>query len=171
MIIHTGDFKIDHTPIDSQPMDFIALSRLAGDGALLLLSDSTYAEVKGYTESEQVVARALDRLIGEAPGRVMVATFASLISRVKQVIDSAVKYDRKVAVVGRSMANNVKMARKMGLPGRARRCARVDAGRGPAAARARGDRGHGQPGRADLGARPNRQRRAPRRGSRSRATP
>ena len=114
MVIHTGDFKIDHTPIDSQPMDFIALARLAGDGALLLLSDSTYAEVKGFTESEQVVARALDRLIGEAPGRVMVATFASLISRVQQVVDSAVKYDRKVAVVGRSMANNVKMARKMG---------------------------------------------------------
>ena len=114
MVIHTGDFKIDHTPIDSQPMDFIALARLAGDGALLLLSDSTYAEVKGFTESEQVVARALDRLIGEAPGRVMVATFASLISRVQQVVDSAVKYDRKVAVVGRSMANNVKMASKMG---------------------------------------------------------
>ena len=114
MVIHTGDFKIDHTPIDSQPMDFIALARLAGDGALLLLSDSTYAEVKGFTESEQVVARALDRLIGEAPERVMVATFASLISRVQQVVDSAVKYDRKVAVVGRSMANNVKMARKMG---------------------------------------------------------
>ena len=114
MVIHTGDFKIDHTPIDSQPMDFIALARLAGDGALLLLSDSTYAEVKGYTESEQVVGRALDRLIGEAPGRVMVATFASLISRVQHVVDSAVKYDRKVAVVGRSMANNVKMARKMG---------------------------------------------------------
>ncbi len=114
VVIHTGDFKIDHTPIDSQPMDFIALSRLAGDGALLLLSDSTYADVAGYTESEQVVGQALDRLIGEAPGRVMVATFASLISRVQQVIDSAVKYDRKVAVVGRSMANNVKMALKMG---------------------------------------------------------
>ena len=114
VVIHTGDFKIDHTPIDSQPMDFIALSRLAGDGALLLLSDSTYADVAGYTESEQVVGLALDRLIGEAPGRVMVATFASLISRVQQVVDSAVKYDRRVAVVGRSMANNVKMAVKMG---------------------------------------------------------
>ena len=114
VVIHTGDFKIDHTPIDSQPMDFIALSRLAGDGALLLLSDSTYADVTGYTESEQVVGRTLDRLIGEASGRVMVATFASLISRVQQVIDSAVKHDRKVAVVGRSMANNVKMALKMG---------------------------------------------------------
>ncbi len=114
VVIHTGDFKIDHTPIDSQPMDFIALSRLAGDGALLLLSDSTYADVAGYTESEQVVGRTLDRLIGEAQGRVMVATFASLISRVQQVIDSAVKHDRKVAVVGRSMANNVKMALKMG---------------------------------------------------------
>ena len=114
VVIHTGDFKIDHTPVDSQPMDFIALSRLAGDGALLLLSDSTYADVAGYTESEQVVGLALDRLIGEAQGRVMVATFASLISRVQQVVDSAVKHERKVAVVGRSMANNVKMARKMG---------------------------------------------------------
>ncbi len=114
VVIHTGDFKIDHTPIDSQPMDFIALSRLAGDGALLLLSDSTYADVAGYTESEHVVGQTLDRLIGEAPGRVMVATFASLISRVQQVIESAVKYDRKVTVVGRSMANNVKMALKMG---------------------------------------------------------
>ncbi|MGH2542730.1 MAG: ribonuclease J, partial [Ardenticatenaceae bacterium] len=74
----------------------------------------TYAEVKGYTESEQVVGEALDRVIGEAEGRVMIATFASLISRIQQVINAAVKYNRKVAVVGRSMSNNVKMALNMG---------------------------------------------------------
>ena len=114
VVIHTGDFKIDHTPVDGEPMDFAALSRLAGDGALLLLSDSTYAEVEGYTGSEQVVGDALDRLIADAPGRVIVATFASLISRIQQVVNAAARYGRKVAVVGRSMANNTKMALNMG---------------------------------------------------------
>ncbi len=114
-VIHTGDFKIDHTPADGHSMDLAAIARLAGDdGALLLCSDSTYAEVKGYTESEQVVGEALDRAIGEAPGRVMIATFASLISRVQQVMDAAVRHNRKVTVVGRSMSNNVKMATNMG---------------------------------------------------------
>ena len=95
-------------------MDFSALARMASEGVLLLCSDSTYAEVEGYTPSEQVVGEALERVIGEAKGRVMIATFASLISRVQQIVDAAVKYDRKVAVIGRSMMNNVKMARKMG---------------------------------------------------------
>ncbi len=113
-VIHTGDFKIDHTPADGHSMDLAAIARLAGDGALLLCSDSTYAEVKGYTESEQVVGEALDRAISEAPGRVMIATFASLISRVQQVMDAAVRHNRKVTVVGRSMSNNVKMATNMG---------------------------------------------------------
>ncbi len=113
-VIHTGDFKIDHTPADGRSMDLAAIARLAGDGALLLCSDSTYAEVKGYTESEQVVGEALDRVIAEAPGRVMVATFASLISRMQQVIDAAVRHNRKVTIVGRSMSNNVKMATNMG---------------------------------------------------------
>ena len=113
-VIHTGDFKIDHTPADGIQTDFTRLSQLVGEGALLLFSDSTYAEVEGYTESEQVVGEALDRVIGDARGRVMVATFASLISRVQQIINAAVKYDRKVTVVGRSMLNNVKMALNMG---------------------------------------------------------
>ena len=113
-VIHTGDFKIDHTPADGRSMDLAAIARLAGDGALLLCSDSTYAEVKGYTESEQVVGESLDRVIAEASGRVMIATFASLISRMQQVIDAAVRHDRKVTVVGRSMSNNVKMATNMG---------------------------------------------------------
>ena len=113
-VVHTGDFKIDHTPVDGHSTDFSALSRLASEGVALLLSDSTYAEVEGYTESEQIVGEALDRAIGQAPGRVMIATFASLISRIQQVIDAAEKHGRKVAVVGRSMMNNVNMARKMG---------------------------------------------------------
>lgn len=113
-VIHTGDFKIDHTPADGKPTDFAALSQITGDGVLLLLSDSTYAESDGYTQSEQVVGQALEREIIGAEGRVLVATFASLISRMQQVIDAAVKCDRKVAVIGRSMINNTKMATNMG---------------------------------------------------------
>ena len=114
IVIHTGDFKIDHTPADGQSTDFASLAQITADGVLLLCSDSTYAEVEGYTASEKVVGDALDDAIREAKGRVMVATFASLISRVQQVIDAAVKYDRKVTVVGRSMSNNVNMALNMG---------------------------------------------------------
>lgn len=114
VVIHTGDFKIDHSPVDGHRSDFAALAGLIPDGALLLCSDSTYAEVKGYTDSERVVGEALDRAIQAAEGRVMVATFASLISRIQQVIDAAVKYGRKVTVVGRSMSNNVNMAMNMG---------------------------------------------------------
>ena len=114
VVVHTGDFKIDHTPADGKMMDFAALARMASKGVLLLCSDSTYAEVEGYTLSEQVVGEALDRVIGEAEGRVMIATFASLISRVQQIVDAAARHDRKVAVIGRSMNNNVRMARQMG---------------------------------------------------------
>ncbi|MYD52669.1 MAG: ribonuclease J [Dehalococcoidia bacterium] len=114
IVIHTGDFKVDHTPEDGKGTDFSALARMAEEGVLLLCSDSTYAEVEGYTPSERVVGETLDREIAQATGRVMVATFASLISRVQQVIDAAVRYDRKVTVVGRSMVNNVKMARNLG---------------------------------------------------------
>ena len=113
-VVHTGDFKIDHTPADGKSTDFAALSQLTADGVLLLLSDSTYAESEGYTASEQVVGQALEREIIGAEGRVLVATFASLISRMQQVIDAAIKCDRKVAVIGRSMINNVKMATNMG---------------------------------------------------------
>lgn len=114
-VVHTGDFKIDHTPVDGEPMDFGALSRLVGeDGAFLLFSDSTYAEIEGYTVSERAVGEALDRAIGEARGRVMVATFASLISRIQQVVNAAVKHGRKVTLVGRSMVNNVRMATTTG---------------------------------------------------------
>ena len=114
MVVHTGDFKIDHTPVDGRPTDFTALAGLTRDGVLLMLSDSTYAEVEGYTPSEQIVGAALERVIGQAEGRIMVASFASLISRMQQVIDAAVRHGRKVAVIGRSMRGNLNMALKMG---------------------------------------------------------
>ena len=114
MVVHTGDFKIDHAPVDGKRMDFAYLAQIAKDGILLLCSDSTYAEMEGYTVSEKVVGQALDHAIGAAEGRVMVATFASLISRMQQVINAAVKHNRKVTVVGRSMSNNFKMATNMG---------------------------------------------------------
>ena len=114
MIVHTGDFKIDHTPVDGNPTDLAKLAKYGSKGVFLLLSDSTYAEVPGYTESEHVVGEALDRAIGEASGRVLIATFASLISRIQQIFSAASKHNRKVAIVGRSMVNNVQMAMEMG---------------------------------------------------------
>ncbi len=113
-VIHTGDFKIDHTPVDGRIFDLPSLAHYGDDGVLLLCSDSTYAEVPGYTTSERVVGEALDRAIGEADGRVLVATFASLVSRVQQVVDAAAKYDRKVSIVGRSMVDTVKVATELG---------------------------------------------------------
>ena len=113
-VIHTGDFKIDHTPVDRKTMDLAALAGYGAQGVLLLCSDSTYAEVEGFTPSEQVLGDALDRAIGDAQGRVMVATFASLISRVQQVIQAAANHQRKVCIVGRSMVDNVHMAEEMG---------------------------------------------------------
>ena len=113
-VIHTGDFKIDHTPVDGQTIDLTALAERGAAGVLLLFSDSTYAELPGYTPSEQVMTEALDRAIGDAPGRAIVATFASLISRIQQVVNAAEKHGRRVAFVGRSMVANVQMAREMG---------------------------------------------------------
>ena len=114
MVIHTGDFKIDHTPVDGRIFDLPSLAHYGDDGVLLLFSDSTYAEVPGYTTSERVVGEALDRAIGEAEGRVMVATFASLVSRVQQVVDAAEKHGRKVSIVGRSMVDTVNVATELG---------------------------------------------------------
>lgn len=113
-IVHTGDFKIDHTPVDGKPTDFAKLAEIASGGVLLLCADSTYAEIEGYTPSEQMLGEALDRVIGDAGGRVIIATFASLISRMQQIVDAASRHGRKVAVVGRSMSQNLKMAMTMG---------------------------------------------------------
>ena len=120
-VIHTGDFKIDHTPVDGHTIDLPALAERGKNGVLLLFSDSTYAELPGYTPSEQIMSDALNRAVGDAPGRVIIATFASLISRIQQVITAAEHHDRHVAFVGRSMLANVQMATEMGyldaLPG------------------------------------------------------
>ncbi len=113
MVVHTGDFKFDHTPVDGNPSDFAKLASLGAEGVLLLMSDSTYAELEGYTPSEQVVGETLDRVVSHAPGRVIVATFASLVSRVQQVINASVKQGRHVCIIGRSMTDTVKMAIKM----------------------------------------------------------
>jgi ribonuclease J len=113
-VIHSGDFKLDHTPVMGEPTDLPRWAELGNEGVLLLLSDSTYAESPGYTPSEQVVGEALDRIMATAPGRVIVATFASLISRVQQVIDAAHNNGRRVFITGRSMVDNVQMALELG---------------------------------------------------------
>jgi ribonuclease J len=113
-VFHTGDFKFDHTPIMGGPPDLLRIAEIGREGILLLLSDSTYADTPGYTPSEQSVSETLDRIMANAPGRVIVATFASLIARIQQVIDAAVKNNRRVFVTGRSMLNNVQMAIQQG---------------------------------------------------------
>jgi ribonuclease J len=114
VIVHSGDFKIDYTPVSGKGTDLSRLAQLGAGGVLLLLSDSTYAELPGYTPSEQVVGESLDNIMGNAPGRVIVTTFSSLISRIQQVIDAAAKYQRRVFIVGRSMNDTVRMALELG---------------------------------------------------------
>ncbi|GAB4398827.1 MAG: ribonuclease J [Anaerolineales bacterium] len=113
LVIHMSDFKFDHTPVDGWPTDFAKLSEFSTRGVDLLLSDSTNAERPGWTPSEAIIGPAFDKVFGEAKGRVIVATFASLISRVQQVADAAAKHGRKMALAGPSMVDNVKIARKM----------------------------------------------------------
>jgi ribonuclease J len=114
IVIHSGDFKIDHTPVNGKPTDLSRLAQLGAQGVLLLLSDSTYAELPGYTPSEQIVGESLDHFIANAPGRVIVTTFSSLISRVQQVIDAAAKHGRRVFVVGRSMTETTRISLELG---------------------------------------------------------
>ncbi|MCB8921493.1 MAG: ribonuclease J [Ardenticatenaceae bacterium] len=114
LIVHTGDYKFDHTPADGWPPDFAKLAEFSQRGVLALLADSTNADRPGWTPSEMVVARALDDVFRTAEGRIIIATFASLISRIQQVADLAEKYGRKLAITGRSMRENAKMARRLG---------------------------------------------------------
>ena len=113
-VVHTGDFKFDQTPVDGRPSDIGALARAGAEGVLALVTDSTNVDKPGYVLSESVVGEALDRVFKDAPGRVLVATFASNLSRVQQVIDIARVYRRKVALAGRSMQGNVDVARELG---------------------------------------------------------
>ncbi len=113
-MVHSGDFKLDHTPVYGEPTDLSRLAQVGAQGVLLLTSDSTYAELPGYTPSERVVGEALDQIMTRAPGRVIITTFASLISRIQQVIDAAASHQRKVFVIGRSMIDNVRMSQELG---------------------------------------------------------
>jgi ribonuclease J len=114
LIVHMSDFKFDHTPVDGWPTDYAKLADFSRRGVDLLLSDSTNAERPGWTPSEKVIGPALDKVFDDAPGRVIVATFASLISRIQQVADAAAKHGRKMALAGPSMIDNVKIATKLG---------------------------------------------------------
>ena len=114
IIVHTGDFKVDYTPIDGEKMDFGRLAELGNKGVLALLSDSTNSERKGFTMSERTVGTVLDKLFLNCTKRIVVATFASNVHRVQQIVNSAVKYGRKVAVCGRSMINVIKTAVELG---------------------------------------------------------
>ncbi|AHB13146.1 ribonuclease J [Dehalococcoides mccartyi] len=113
-VVHSGDFKLDYTPVDGKPTNLSRLAMLGSRGVLLLMSDSTHVELPGYTPSETVVGENIDRIIGAATGRVLVTTFASLISRQQQVIDAAAKYGRKLFFAGRSMTEIHKMAADLG---------------------------------------------------------
>ncbi len=114
LVVHSGDFKFDQTPVDGRLTDFAQLAALGGRGVHVLLSDSTNAETEGQTPSEQVVGETFDRIFAQAKGRIIVATFASNISRVQQVVDIARKYERQVGIVGRSMMNYSKRAAELG---------------------------------------------------------
>ncbi|MGC9520264.1 MAG: ribonuclease J [Anaerolineae bacterium] len=114
LVVHSGDFKLDHTPVDGWPTEISKLAEFSQRGVLVLLSDSTNADHPGRTLSEQSLNTTLADVFRPAKGRVIVATFASLISRIQQVMEVAQSFDRKVAVVGSSMAKNVRMARQLG---------------------------------------------------------
>ena len=114
MIVHTGDFKIDYTPVDGKMTDFRRLADIGNKGVLLMLADSTNSEREGHTPSEKTVGIAFNREFQNAPGRIIVATFSSNVHRIQQVIDNAVKYKRKVAILGRSMVNVVNISQEMG---------------------------------------------------------
>src|SRR5216683_4188384 len=113
-IVHSGDWKFDHTPVDGRQTDFARLSAIAAKGVLLLLSDSTRAEVPGYTPSERHVGEIFDGIMSRAQGRVITTTFASNISRIKQIVDIAHAWNRRTAIIGRSMENYTKTARELG---------------------------------------------------------
>lgn len=113
-IVHTGDFKFDQTPVDGKVTDFHKFAELGDQGVLVLMADSTNAERPGYTMSEKSVGVTFDEAFRSAPERIIIATFSSNIHRIQQAIDTACKYRRKVAVLGRSMANVVNIALELG---------------------------------------------------------
>ncbi len=114
IILHTGDFKLDQTPVDGQVVDFRKMAELGEKGVLVMLGDSTNADREGFTMSEKLVGNTFDELFGKCNGRIIITTFASNIHRIQQAISTAARYGRKVAVIGRSMINNVKVSTQLG---------------------------------------------------------
>jgi len=114
LIVHTSDFKFDPTPADGKQTDYALLEEFGDRGVKLLISDCVHVEAKGTTPSERVIGETYDQVFAEAPGRIIIATFASLISRIQQVIDTAARHDRRVATLGRSLENNVRVAKELG---------------------------------------------------------
>ena len=113
-IFHTGDFKFDQTPIDGEPADFGAIARIGEEGVICMLSDSTNAERPGHTLSERLVGEAFSNIFSRATGRIIVASFASNVPRIQQVVDQAVRFERKIAFLGRSLVNVVHFASELG---------------------------------------------------------
>ena len=113
-VVHTGDFKVDYTPIDGKQIDLARFAELGKQGVLALMSDSTNAEREGFTMSESTVGKVFDNIFADCKKRIIVATFASNIHRVQQIVNSAMKNDRKVAICGRSMENVMKVAKDLG---------------------------------------------------------
>ncbi len=114
LIVHSGDFKLDPTPVDGWPTDLAKLAEFRSRGVMVLLSDSTNADQPGTTPSEAVLDDVFRQIMQRSPGRVIIATFASLISRIQQVVDVAAQQERKIAIAGRAMVENTKMARELG---------------------------------------------------------
>jgi len=114
MIVHTGDFKLDYTPIDGKMTDFRRFADLGARGVLLLMADSTNSEKEGHTASERTVGAAFNRVFQNATGRIIVATFSSNVHRIQQAIDTAIRYRRRVAILGRSMVNVVNISLELG---------------------------------------------------------
>ena len=114
IVVHTGDFKLDQTPIDCRPTAMQRFAELGRSGVLLLLSDSTNADVRGFTKPERTVGRQLDSIFALAEGRIIVASFASHIHRIQQVMDTAARHGRSLAIIGRSMVKNVNIASNLG---------------------------------------------------------
>jgi ribonuclease J len=115
LVVHSGDYKFDHTPVDNWPTDYAKLAEFQRRGVLALLSDSTNAERPGWTPSERVIDDAFNKVFREAEGRIIIASFASLISRMQQVANAARQHSRKMAFAGPSMLDNMKIARKLGF--------------------------------------------------------
>jgi ribonuclease J len=114
MVFHTGDFKVDYTPMDGEPIDFHRLAELGNKGVILMMADSTNSERKGYTASEKTVGITLENIFRSSEARILIATFSSNVHRVQKIVDTAVMFGRKVAISGRSMLNVVNLAMELG---------------------------------------------------------